>query len=262
MAEPRLVVSLSTIPSRAHAVCQTIESLLRQTEPAGEILVSCPMELRKPLSPVRSFSKLEEMASDPRLALVRGHDFGPGTKLLAALARLRGERALVVTVDDDVAYDPSLLETLLVERRKYPDDALGFRGWMLGIDGRVSRPGDHRLHQCVDVLEGWAGALYDTRFFGASIFDDAGRCPSCFWADDVWISGHLAERGIRRRLIVTENPRLRCPSLLPSASIDALKDHPEQSKRNRDCVRAFQFRAVRGRPGGARSLPHIRRALG
>jgi hypothetical protein len=197
------------------------------------------------------------------ITVVRCVDHGPGTKLLGAIEHLGAPSdALIVTVDDDILYDPHLVEALLAAHAQHPDDALGFRGWLLDARGGIAHPGDFRAHRFVDVLEGWAGALYPRRCFGTDLHDARLRCPSCFWVDDVWISGYLAERGVVRRLVARHEAGLRLPRLSPSSAIDALRDHPDKLARNAACAARFAFRQrSAARDAAARRLPRVRRTL-
>jgi hypothetical protein len=50
------------------------------------------------------------------------------------------------------------------------------------------------LPRSVDVLEGYAGVAYRRGFFNLEDLADISKCPGARYADDVWISGHLARR--------------------------------------------------------------------
>jgi hypothetical protein len=248
MTSERVVVSLSTIPSRAKYVSEAVARLLAQSAAVSELLVHC---LKPPALPAH-----------PAVKILYGPDYGPGTKLLGALEYLGNEDALIVTVDDDVIYHPRLIETLVAGADADPAAALGFRGWLLDRRSEIALPGDYRLHPEVDVLEGWSGAIYRRCFFEPGVSQAFRRCPSCFWADDVWISGYLAERGISRRLLTTREEALRFPRCSPASAVDGLKDHPQNRERNRACARSFEFGGSGKRPPAtAWSLPRVRRTL-
>jgi len=247
MTSERLVVSLSTIPSRSDYLAELVARLLAQSLAVPELLIHC----RKPPA----------IQAHPAIKILHGRDHGPGTKLLGALEYLGTEDALIVTVDDDVVYHPHLVETLVAAAHADPTAALGFRGWLLDRRGEIAFPGDYRLHRKVDVLEGWSGAIYRRHFFDRDVWQAFERCPSCFWVDDVWISGYLAERGVARRLLTTAEGGLRFPRCTHAAEVEALKDHPQKSERNRACAQSFNFGSSRPSPSPKRILPRVRRTL-
>jgi hypothetical protein len=54
-----------------------------------------------------------------------------------------------------------------------------------------------------DVLEGYMGIAYRRGFFDDAIFNDYSKAPpESFFVDDVWISGHLAMRGVQRLVVL------------------------------------------------------------
>jgi hypothetical protein len=65
-----------------------------------------------------------------------------------------------------------------------------------------------------DVLEGYMGIAYRRGFFDDAIFNDYSKAPpESFFVDDVWISGHLAMRGVQR-LVVFQNREMKQPNLI------------------------------------------------
>merc|ERR1712054_21652 len=60
----------------------------------------------------------------------------------------------------------------------------------------------------VDILEAFLGAVYRRAFFDDAIFQID---PACRTTDDIWISQHLAERGVARvklpaQVLLTSSP--------------------------------------------------------
>jgi hypothetical protein len=88
----------------------------------------------------------------------------------------------------------------------------------------------------VDGLQGFAGVAYRRGFFDQTIFEAYQRDPACFFADDVWISGYLAERGLVRR-------QLPCiwPTPTPNSNVNALKNEPDKVTANRRCAACWNF---------------------
>ncbi len=213
MAQPvspgpeRLVVSLTTIPARLADLRPTLLSLMEQTRPPDRLILALPNHSCRDGRP---YTLPEALAADlsgglPRpVSVLRCRDWGPATKLLPALRAEPG--ALVVAVDDDVIYPRDHLETLLAAHRERPRAALGWRGWRIqpGVPPRrfahvwasaVTMP------QPADILLGWGGYLIPPGALDAAVFDYAGWPEAMRWVDDVWISGHLARRGVARLVV-------------------------------------------------------------
>lgn len=185
-----VVVSSTTIPGREVSLAATLDSLRAQTRP--------PDEIRLHLDPFRPGY---HYASNHYASIVHpARDRGPLTKLSAVLDPELADDTIIVTVDDDIVYEPTWLEQLLDAAALRPDEAIGMSGWNVRRMLASERGGFEfvRPPATCDVLEGWSGALYRRRFFDVDVMEapDAFRC-----ADDVWISSYLAARGIGRRVV-------------------------------------------------------------
>ena len=132
-------------------------------------------------------------------------DYGPATKLLGALMIETDPSTIIITVDDDISYDKSLVKTLATHM---PLDAalcpacqsrslVSSTGPRLMIhDGSWHRwLWPYNAKHCPGWLVGWAGVAYRVGYFEKDVFNVS--MPSgCFYNDDVWLSGYLRRRGI------------------------------------------------------------------
>ena len=111
----KLVVSLTTIPSRLPSLARTLQSLHRQDTVPDVIELNLP----------RSYSKRSLGRIDPDLipggCTVRWvpQDMGPATKVLPTVRRYRAMDAWIVYCDDDQSYDPQWLTRLTRTARKH-----------------------------------------------------------------------------------------------------------------------------------------------
>jgi hypothetical protein len=223
----RLVVSLSTFSWRVQASSlKTMESIIA-SGPYERLIVSIPL--------VRRFGIALEANSTPEEVLAfygqalgpfepsgRGfhnanrsvyvqflnEDFGPATKLLGALLVERDPNTIILTVDDDIVYSPLLLpfvrgsapseaafapvcQTLTPARDNYVwmhNRAFG-ADWLWRVEPK----------ECQGWLVGWAGVAYRVGFFSPDVFARARNLSyGCFLNDDVWLSGYLMARGVKR----------------------------------------------------------------
>ena len=125
----RVIASLTTVPARIDNLEPTIHSLLKQTRPPDEIVLTIPefsIREQRPYDVPTHVSRL------PRLRILHcRRDWGPATKFIAAiqdeLAAGR-QNTLIMVVDDDRVYPRDALETYLHYSKQLPDAALCFRG--------------------------------------------------------------------------------------------------------------------------------------
>lgn len=219
----RLVVTLTTVPERVDRIRPTLRSLLDQTCPADRILLAWPKQALRSKLPYPHAPDLP-----PGIELLPCEDIGPASKLLPAL---RAEpTALLVAVDDDVIYPYDFLETLLAAYRADPKTAWAWRGAKIE-PGRDPRDYKHifasgvKAPTDVDVLMGTWGYLIPPQSFDDAVHDFAPWPPEVRWTDDIWISGHLARRGVKRRVM----PGRGLPLETGASSIHSLNQGPNQS---------------------------------
>ena len=203
MAE-RIILSMATIPSRIGTYGPTFASLETQSLKFDKLFIAGVEEISAHLF----FDVDTHFAWD----FEPHEDRGPVNKLAVLYQPWLTDDDIIVTIDDDIIYQPKWLETLVEGARKHPNKAVGFCGWNAYdfIDARdCQREGGGwyvwppNPGPC-DVLEGWSGIAYRRSFFyfdpliGPSVM----LPPAEFrFVDDVWIAYHLHRRGIARQLI-------------------------------------------------------------
>lgn len=207
----RVVVGLTTLPSRIDHLRPTLAALLDQSEPADELVVVLPP---RSLREDRDYVVPPWLEAAEAITVLRTpRDEGPASKLLPLLRRERDPDTLLVAVDDDVLYPRDFLQTLLAAHERDPDAALGFRGWDLppSMDWHETRtlygPSQESARD-VDVLTGTWGLAVRPGFFDDEVHSREGWPSEAFTVDDIWFSGHLAKRGVQRVLVPCSVPPL------------------------------------------------------
>jgi hypothetical protein len=215
-----LVVSLSTIPSRAPHLRTTLKSLLRQTISPAEIRLNVPRFSRREHRPYVLPPWLTSLRSVRLVYCDR--DWGPATKLIPTLQVMDPDQPILV-VDDDRVYDARIVERLAAAASRLPDAAIGLSGWVVPDDlldrpttvlGNVLmrppcpvRATRLRMPVEVDVLQGLSAYVVRPRFFDQTALTDYSRAPDEAWfVDDVWISAHC-----RVPKLVVPAPRTNFP---------------------------------------------------
>ena len=204
LGSTKIIVSLTTLPSREETLRRAMESLAAQRFQPDEILLCLPEISRREGVPYVPPSWIGEF---PRVRIVRtAEDWGPGTKLLGALRTVEDPDTIIITVDDDVRYNSHLIEKLVRHSLDTPAAAVGFRGW--NAEQLIREHNFEFVYEewekrrgypiRVNILEGYGGVAYRRRFFDDAIFDYSDAPKEAFYVDDVWISGHLALRQVPR----------------------------------------------------------------
>jgi hypothetical protein len=118
-----IYVSLTTIPKRLKNLNKSIESLLKQTHRPDKIFINIPTKYKR-------FKEIVENShipkfNDPIIEVTRCDDFGPGTKLLGSLKKIK-KNSLVILSDDDHTYENYMIEKFNYFYLKAPQNAYSF----------------------------------------------------------------------------------------------------------------------------------------
>eukprot|EP00747_Dinoflagellata_sp_TGD_P168091 gnl/TRDRNA2_/TRDRNA2_193724_c0_seq1.p1 gnl/TRDRNA2_/TRDRNA2_193724_c0~~gnl/TRDRNA2_/TRDRNA2_193724_c0_seq1.p1 ORF type:complete len:304 (+),score=21.47 gnl/TRDRNA2_/TRDRNA2_193724_c0_seq1:68-979(+) len=211
-----VVASMTTTP---HRIERIRENVIRNMniEHIDRLYLSVPTtsasgeEMR---IPVWLESLMRENAT--KICVLRTKDWGPVTKLFGALhSKDIPDTAKIITLDDDRHYEPKLILKLLEASKAHPNFVITNSAWPIetalpgGVSSIQGKRGDsYSTEGETDVVLGCGGVLYPNKMiFDAKIFDTNNTAGDlCFKTDDIWISGHLERLGIKRWVIVDEDP--------------------------------------------------------
>lgn len=244
----RVVVSLTTIPSRIHLIGKTIGTLINQTRPPDEIVITVPRHSLREERPyvipsfleniVRATAKrrtYRRLPTMPVVTILRSEkDWGPATKFIPVLQReLQSgqENTLCIIVDDDRFYVNTLVSNFLKYYRENTGAVLCNRGRTFETSRiyattkvhegpKISQP------ETVDIITGVGGYAIPCEIVRESLWNYTDAPESAFYMDDIWISGWLAKHGITR-IVVPTTSNLRFASTKRNRHLSRL------SKRNR-----------------------------
>ena len=185
-----VVVSLTSYPARIDTVHLTVRSLMDQTVKADRIV----LWLSEDQFPGRVLP--EALCSIGEPFEVRWcDDLKPHKKYYYALEEFPD--AVLVTVDDDVRYQPDLLERLLNSYVRFPRAVSAMRVNLVTRepDGSISPYRRWKRQFSADMFEprmdllatGVGGVLYPPGCLDDVVFDRSRIERSCLYADDLWL---------------------------------------------------------------------------
>ncbi|MFN2476133.1 MAG: hypothetical protein ABR526_07330 [Chthoniobacterales bacterium] len=240
--QPRIVVSLTTLPDRIAQLRPTLHCLLAQTRPADEIIIAIPELSVRQRRPYVIPQFLHDL---PSVRVLRAdRDWGPATKSIPTvqheLAAGRRDTAIVV-VDDDRIYPRDAIATYLHYEAELPDAALCFRGAAMPRsfdwrDAKMIHGNRLREPKRVAVITGCGSYLIKPRFFDDTFWDYTAAPRAAFYMDDIWISARL-DGGAIRKYVVPSSDRLR--SVAAQQRTMTLHDVPRGRQSNNNEVIAF-----------------------
>lgn len=183
-----VVVSLTSFPARIHLVWRTIESIFQQdTKPARVVLVLSVEEFPDKQVP----SSIAAQCSRGLEILWTPENTRAYKKLLPAKQAF--PEATIVTVDDDVIYEPWMLTRLIEASRLAPNTVVGHRGRV--ITGTPQRLEPYETWPMADessprgrvLLTGVGGVLYPPKAIATPLLQDFSTAKAlCPLNDDLW----------------------------------------------------------------------------
>jgi len=187
----KIIISLTTIPSRINKLKPTLISLLDQTNKVDKIYINIPYKTIKG----KKYNIPEWLNKLHNIKINRVvKDYGPATKLLPVLKK----DAIIIVVDDDVIYGSRLVEDY-INMFKKKNCALTTFGAFVKNNHLVDEwPTFMRFReaQYVDILMGHNSFLVTPEMFPKNVFNFEKAPKECIWSDDVWFSGWLKHNQI------------------------------------------------------------------
>jgi hypothetical protein len=195
----KVVVSLTTSPSRLQLLEPVIQSIYRQSYIVDKIEINLPLKYKNKEEYVipeflKKYSKVNIYRQDI--------DIGPGTKIVPTILRyLNSPDIYIVSLDDDHCYPSQIVETLLKGIILYGDKniyTIGGINIYVGANCTLTSINVYKTAP-VDVLEGVFGVLYNPRLFAPDLkdyFNKVIQCKECLTSDDITLSNYLAWKNI------------------------------------------------------------------
>jgi hypothetical protein len=220
----KIAICLTTIPSRIKYIEQTLKSLIEQTLKPNKIYLFLPkfsIKENKNYPDVNLSPEFQEIVE----IFHPSSDFGPMTKfypILELTSSPSSNRSAFapdckfIILDDDKAYHPNTIKSLIEASNFFPRDLIGFAGWRIGNP----RPSWNFLRfadyvEC-DWLEGTNAILFPYETLSdkkeellekLTQFDRYG-CMEARYCDDIWICAWWKELNHQQKIL--------CVPLIPN----------------------------------------------
>ena len=195
----RIVVSMTTIPSRLENLDKVLESIIdKQTVKPDVVYLNVPHVFGR-TGETYDLSKLEY--SNPRLKIQRCDDYGPVTKLLPALeAEYGNERTVIIYADDDNIVPSDFVQQYVKQSQKKPGHVMYARCGQKFYSKSPTPVDDNNGCTIPEAFEGIllpVDAIKDLEDFKSFVMK-AIRNKSCFKSDDYVVGAYLTSRSIPR----------------------------------------------------------------
>lgn len=184
-----IIVSLTSYPARINNLWMVIKTLLAQEEVDNYQIILW-------LSKTQFPNKLDSLPRNLRRLITKGldirfvdDDLKSHKKYYYAFSQY--PENVIVTVDDDVLYSPSLLKTLFDAHLKFPECVICNRGNVIemGKPYRLWNKAKCFMTPQKNILPtGIGGVLYPPHCYNQAIFNMEAIKSTCINGDDLWLN--------------------------------------------------------------------------
>lgn len=202
-----LYISLTSIKGNQDALVHTLKSIQNQSQQPDKCFIYLseePFILDKGFKDKKLNEDLKQIIDTNPLFEVRWvKNTGSYRKLLPLLEEKFEENCAIITVDDDTAYKPDMIEKFVDNYKEY-NCVIGGRAFTLNIDNidNVSYKDRAKLDRInfYNFHTGKGGVLYHPKFFKKSkahLFDEKLYQECCPHGDDIWFNFHRIANGVK-----------------------------------------------------------------
>eukprot|EP00747_Dinoflagellata_sp_TGD_P032893 gnl/TRDRNA2_/TRDRNA2_136277_c1_seq2.p1 gnl/TRDRNA2_/TRDRNA2_136277_c1~~gnl/TRDRNA2_/TRDRNA2_136277_c1_seq2.p1 ORF type:complete len:383 (+),score=16.05 gnl/TRDRNA2_/TRDRNA2_136277_c1_seq2:68-1216(+) len=215
LMDPKIVISLTTVPEmlsdKMMFLGKTLASLRQQTVRADSIELNLPNKSQR----LGAYGGLQPNISEG-INVYHTDDWLALTNIIPTVQRaqknLSVQETLVIVVDDDKVYPPSLVEDHLRAFREKPSSVSACRGFKLPPARKLSGDWDglqyshygHKVESPVQVAivtgsDSWSSPA---SLFNESLWTDLKHTGSAMrLMNDIWVSGQLSKHNVPKYVI-------------------------------------------------------------
>ena len=169
-------VTLTTIPSRLNSIHKTIRSIEQQTLKPKKIFLNVHNSYYRFADIKITYDQLRVLESD-LVEIRRCHDFGPATKIMGSLDKIKKLDCAII-IDDDHIYNKEMCEIFIKE----------FKKKKINYSYYIQKIFDLDMAQCADgFLVNSKNLDKIEKFYQIYVKDN----KNLFFDDDLWLSIYL-----------------------------------------------------------------------
>lgn len=210
LCDEEVVVSLTSYGERINEAHLAIESIMQQTVKPNRIILWLSEDEFKG----RTLPVALQMQQERGLEIDYCEDLKSYKKLIPSLQRF--PKACIITIDDDLAYNPDILERLVNAHIDNPAAICSSRMHQIGIDecGKLKSYKDWQI--CIGYcpednnlafFTTGGGTLFPPHCFIDEIFNKECYMDLCGMQDDVWFNAMRLLSGVRVAKVFSTNPK-------------------------------------------------------
>ena len=167
---------MSTIPSRVKNINDILENINNQTLKSNKIFLNIPLKYDRFKNEIISEKDLDHI-SKKNVEIIRCNDYGPGTKIMGSIDKVRNYDC-VILLDDDHIYDKNICKIFLEAFRKEPVNYSFYLNKIFNI----------KMGQCADGFLMNSKLLNNIEFFYEKYVKNN---RNMFLDDDLWLAIYL-----------------------------------------------------------------------
>ena len=227
----KFCITLTTIPSRLNTIHKTIESIQHQTLKPNKIFLNIPYEYYRFPGITISNEELINLESD-LVEINRCEDFGPATKIMGSLNKVKNFDCVII-VDDDHVYNEKMCQIFISE----------FEKEKMNYSYYIQKIFDINMAQCADGFLINSKYLNDIRkFYDLYVKQN----KNMFLDDDLWISIYLQiikDAKIKNLINIFREETNKKLVYEVHSNVDALSDKIHSPKKfiNRRKIAKFEY---------------------
>lgn len=155
----RVILGLTTSPSRISKIYPTLKSIINQSYPADRIILSLPDEMARTGEIFKIIpQEILDLVEQRKLEIHNTKDYGPATKYVGLLEVENDEEAFLIWCDDDMEYNSEMIRSLLSQLAKYPKSAMGMCAFNMTENPEKFEVIDENAKEA-EILEGFCGVI-------------------------------------------------------------------------------------------------------
>ena len=155
----KVVIGLTTTPSRISKIYPTIQTLINQSRKANRIILSLADKMARTGETFETIpNEIKNLVEAGELEIHKTKDYGPATKYVGLLEAESDPEAFFIWCDDDMEYNSEMITSLLNQSIKHPKSAMAMCAFNM-IKNDTEYEIVYKNGKEAEILEGFSGVI-------------------------------------------------------------------------------------------------------